>query len=94
MNYQFNRELSLRAIVDYNAVLSNPALVGLDRSKHVTADVLMTYLVNPGTALYIGFTDGYDNLNVDPVLGIRPRRTPTTSTGRQFFVKTSYLLRF
>ena len=94
VNYQFSRELSLRAIVDYNAVLSNPALVGLDRSKHLTADVLLTYLLNPGTALYVGVTDGFDNVALDPVLGIRPSRSPTTSTGRQFFVKTSYLLRF
>jgi len=39
-------------------------------------------------------TDGFDNVALDPVLGIRPSRSPTTSTGRQFFVKTSYLLRF
>jgi hypothetical protein len=26
--------------------------------------------------------------------GVRPTRDPTTSTGRQFFVKTSYLFRF
>ena len=36
VNYQFTRELSLRAILDYNAVLSDPSLVALDRTKHLT----------------------------------------------------------
>ena len=94
MNYQFNRELSLRAIVDYNGVLSNPSLVALDRTKHLTADLLMTYLVHPGTAVYVGYTDGYDNVALDSE-GLRYFTSrPSTSTGRQFFVKTSYLFRF
>jgi hypothetical protein len=94
VNYQFSRALSLRAIVDYNGVLPDPARVALDRSKHLTGDLLLTYLLTPGTALYIGYTDGYDNLALDPVTGLRTTRSPTTSTGRQFFVKSSYLFRF
>lgn len=95
LNYQFSRALSLRGIVDYNAILPNESLVALERRKHITADVLLTYLLHPGTALYIGYTDGYDNLRLDPstaryTLGGRP----TTSTGRQVFVKSSYLFRF
>jgi hypothetical protein len=93
MNYQFTRELSLRAIVDYNGVLANSSLVALDRTKHITADVLVTYLLHPGTAVYVGYTDGYDNVAVDD-RGVRFTRNPTTATGRQFFVKTSYLFRF
>lgn len=93
VNYQFTRELSLRAILDYNAVLSDPSLVALDRTKHLTADVLLTYLIHPGTALYIGYTDGYDSVDLTSS-GIVPINSPTTSTGRQFFVKTSYLFRF
>jgi hypothetical protein len=94
VNYQFTRALSLRAIVDYNAILSNPDLVALPRTKHLTGDILMTYLLSPGTALYVGYTNGFDNLALDPVTGLRPTRNPSTSTGRQFFVKTSYLFRF
>jgi hypothetical protein len=68
--------------------------VALDRTKHVSADVLFTYLVHPGTALYVGYTDGYDSVALDSVSRIVPIRNPTTSTVRQFFVKTSYLFRF
>jgi hypothetical protein len=93
VNYQFTRELSLRAILDYNGVLSNPSLVSLDRTKHLAGDILLTYLVHPGTALYVGYTDGYDSVNLTNS-GLVPTNTPTTSTGRQFFVKTSYLFRF
>jgi hypothetical protein len=73
------------------------SLVALDRRKHLSADVLMTYLVHPGTALYVGYTDGYDNLGPHPALpsGSLPLSgAPTTSTGRQVFVKSSYLFRF
>ena len=62
-NYQFTRELSLRAILDYNAVLSDPSLVSSgSRTKHLAADMLLTYSFIPGTALYVGYTDGYDNV--------------------------------
>jgi Domain of unknown function (DUF5916) len=94
VNYQVNRELSFRAILDYNGVLANPSLVALDRTKHLTADLLMTYLVHPGTAIYVGYTDGYDNIALDPGGARTFTRRPSTSTGRQFFVKTSYLFRF
>jgi hypothetical protein len=95
VNYQFTRALSLRGILDYNAILPNQGLVALERRKHLTADTLLTYLLHPGTAIYIGFTDGYDNLRMDPSAGrFRPGGAPTTSTGRQVFVKSSYLFRF
>lgn len=95
-NYQFSRELSLRAIVDYASVLPNEALVNLEREKHVGADILLTYMVNPWTAVYAGFTDLYDNYMLDPRVSPALKRTafPEMNTGRQFFVKVSYLLGF
>jgi predicted porin len=96
LNYQFTRALSLRAIVDYNAVLPNSELVNLERTKRLTGDVLVTYLLNPGTALYVGYTDRFENLAIDQMGQPSLRRTvsPTTGVGRQFFVKMSYLFRF
>jgi len=94
-NYQFTREFSLRAIVDYNAVLPNDALVNLDRSKRLGLDVLFTYLLHPGTALHIGYTDNYENLRFDPTVSPLVERGsfPDASVGRQVFAKFSYLLR-
>lgn len=95
VNYQFTRRLSLRAILDYNAVLPNPLLVSQERSKRINGNVLLTYLVNPGTALYVGYTDGYENLALDRLRGSLYRTAaPTEPVGRQFFIKLSYLFRF
>ncbi len=94
--YQFTRRLSLRALVDYNAVLPDAALIELQREKRLTGDLLATYLINPWTAIYVGYTDGYANLAFDSSLPATLRRTDAIdlSTGRQFFIKTSYLFRF
>jgi hypothetical protein len=96
VNYQFSRALSLRAIVDYAAVARDSALSRVDPQRRWALDVLLAYLVNPGTALYVGYRDGYENLVILP--GTPPTLSrsddPTTSTGRQLFLKVSYLLQF
>jgi hypothetical protein len=96
VNYQFTKALSLRAIADYNATLADTSLVNTGNLKTLTGDVLLTYLLNPGTALYIGYTDRFENLVLDPTIsgGLRIGGAPTHPTRRQFFVKLSYLLRF
>ncbi|HXG95147.1 MAG TPA: DUF5916 domain-containing protein [Blastocatellia bacterium] len=96
VNYQFTRELSLRAILDYDALLANQSLISAERSKRLNLDFLVTYFVNPGTALYVGYSNGFENLALTQTLPPVLQRTlsPTTVTGRQFFVKMSYLLRF
>ena len=62
VNYQFSPAFSLRAIVDYNAVLANPAVADYDTSKKFTGDLLLAYLPHPGTAVYLGYTNGRENL--------------------------------
>lgn len=79
----------------YNAVLPNPPLVALERTKRFTGDVPVSYLLNPGTAPYVGYTDNYENLRragLPPSL--QPSGAPGVATGQQFFVKMSYLFRF
>ena len=93
VNYQFSRELSARVIVDYNAVLENAALIDLTRQKRITGDALVTYLIHPGTALYVGYTDRLENLGLFNG-AVRPIGFPSTTTARQFFAKVSYLFRF
>ena len=97
-NYQFTRELSLRVIGQYNAVLSNPDLSSLVRAKQFNGDVLLTYLLHPGTAVYVGYNS--DLQNIDPSLGVDPNgnllRLPEhfINDGRTVFVKVSYLFRY
>ena len=96
VQYQFNRFLSLRAIADHEAESGDTTLAEVEDERAWRWDVLFTYLVTPGTALYVGFTDRLENLDVAP--GTPPsvfrsgRRT--TSVGRQVFVKLNYLFRF
>jgi hypothetical protein len=75
----------LRAIIDYNAPPSNPSLIRLDRSKQMTAYILLVYLLNPGTAtVYVGYSNGYENLPIIPgspaaVPGGRPKALKKTN---------------
>src|SRR5207245_10410274 len=70
-NYQFTRNLSARLILQYNSVLSNPAISSLSPTKNFNTDFLITYLIHPGTAIYAGYNSDLANLNrdlsVDPV---------------------------
>ena len=96
-NYQFTRALSLRFIGQYNAVLSNPAYTTLQNTKNFNADFLVTYLVHPGTAVYVGYNSNLQNL--DPSLantpdGLLRTRSRFLNDGRQVFVKVSYLFRY
>lgn len=95
-NYQFTRNYSFRAILDYNSLLPNPALVSNAYSKQADVTLLFTYLPHPGTALYIGYANTLQNVNYSPGNSGRYTVTnvPDTSTDRQLFAKFSYLFRF
>jgi len=90
-NWQFTRELSLRVILQYNTLLANPTYTSQTTTKSFNADFLATYLLNPGTALYIGYNGNLQNLDRN---GIFRTRSSLIQDGRVFFVKMSYLLRF
>src|SRR6266481_1918637 len=109
LNYQFTKELSLRLILDYNATLANSQLFDVQRSlggsddpngpfvptKQFTTDVLFTYLLHPGTAVYVGYNNGYTDLTLRGAPpSVNAQGSPNNSTSRLFFVKLSYLLRF
>jgi hypothetical protein len=94
VNYQFTRSLSLRTIVDYSAVIPNPTLVQLSRDKRLGVDTLLTYQVGPSTALYVGYTSAFQNVNLaGDGTSVTPRAAPATQVGRQAIVKWSYLFR-
>ncbi len=96
-NYQFNRELSLRVILQYDAVLTNPSFTALETSKNFNADFLLRYFLHPGTALYVGYNGNAQNIDLVPTSSgatvVHPRRR-FINDAKQFFVKFSYLLRF
>jgi hypothetical protein len=97
-NWQLTRELSVRMILQYTATLSNPAFTSLPTTKQLNGDFLITYLVHPGTAVYVGYNTDFQNIN--PALPLAPNggllrtRDHLINDGRLFFVKVSYLFRF
>jgi len=103
-NWQFTPQLSLRLILQYNALLAGTPGVGspytyLPTERQFNADFLITYLVHPGTAIYVGYNSDLQNLNVVPGTPAAPGGVSTTAKGylndsRQLFVKVSYLFRF
>jgi hypothetical protein len=95
ITYQFSRLLSVRAILDYEVVTPNATLTDEEAERNWAGDILLTYLVNPGTALYIGYIDQYADIEIVPESrsALRSIGRRTTSVGRQAFVKISYLWR-
>jgi hypothetical protein len=96
VNYQFNRDYSFNAILDYKSLLPNNALVSSTYSKQADATLLFTYLPHPGTAFYAGYANTFQNVefNAANAPNFSLTTLPGTSTDRQIFVKFNYLLRF
>jgi hypothetical protein len=99
-NYQFTRAFSLRLIGQYNGDITNPTYTSLQHAKNFNADVLFTYLVHPGTAIYVGYNSDLANFNrallYDPYDTSRIGRVPSSyiNDSRVIYAKVSYLLRF
>jgi uncharacterized protein DUF5916 len=100
LRYQFSKQFSLRIIGEYDSVLPNTGLVSLTNSKIFTTNVLFTYLLSPGTALYAGYTDQRQNLALLQAMsqGLPPSLAtigdPSTLTDREIFIKISYAFHF
>jgi hypothetical protein len=97
-NWQFNRELSVRMILQYTATLANSSFTSVPTTKQFNGDFLITYLVHPGTAIYVGYNSDFQNIDpqlaFDPNAGLRRTQNRLMNDGRLFFVKVSYLFRF
>jgi hypothetical protein len=71
----------------------------LPTEKEFNTDFLLTYLIHPGTAVYVGYNSDLQNLNhelmQDPA-GLAGLYTAKgyMNDSRQFFVKVSYQFRF
>jgi hypothetical protein len=95
-NWQFSPRLGIRTIFQYNTILPNQGLTSLEPTKQFNADFLVSYIVNPWTALYVGYNSDQQNINLIPTsTGSELLRTNRfLNDGRQFFVKFSYYFGF
>jgi hypothetical protein len=96
LNYQYNKELSVRAIFQYNSQLNGPPFTSLDYEKNFNADLLITYLIHPGTALYLGYNSNLENFDPDAITSHAGlfRTKGFINDGRAIYAKISYLFRF
>lgn len=96
-NYQYNPRLSFRAIFQYNGLLPNPLYTSSIQSKNFNADFLVSYLVHPGTAFYVGYNSNLENLDalgINTHIGLFRTNRSYLNDGRTIFAKISYLFRF
>ena len=96
LNWQFNRALSLRTILQFDAIEGDPALTSLENDRNLNGDLLLTYLINPWTAVYAGYNSNFSNFEwVETEHGRRvvPTRRALNEDAHQVFVKFSYLWR-
>ncbi len=91
-NYQFNRELSLRFIVQYEKTDAGPA-TSLSDDENLNFDLLLRYVINPWSAFYIGYNNNRSNFDIVEMEGERKLIVSDDlhKDGEQIFVKFSYL---
>ncbi|MDH3626867.1 MAG: carbohydrate binding family 9 domain-containing protein [Acidobacteriota bacterium] len=96
LNVQFTRELSLRLILQLDETKADATLTSLETRRRFNGDLLMTYLINPWTAFYVGYNSNY----LDPAIIEDVNGNPLVRTERDYvndsravFFKVSYLFR-
>lgn len=105
INYQFTRSISARVIAEYDSTLVNPTETSLQRTKQIQTQALFTWLPHPGTVIYVGYNNDIQNLSrslcnrepngaCNPAEPVPPTSVDYLNTGKQIFVKVSYLFRF
>lgn len=106
-NVQMNKAWSVNLIGEYLATIPHAEYTSLTNSRDIFGDALLTYLPHPGTAVYLGYTTDYQNLDpslctrlsngtCDPDKPILPVSNSTSflNDERVIYMKINYLFRF
>ncbi len=91
-NYQFTREMSLRFITQYEKTDAGPNTRLVD-DKNLNFDILLRYVINPWSALYVGYNSNQSNFDIIEVEDEREVvvTNDLKKDGDQIFVKFSYM---
>ncbi len=89
LGYQFSRQFSARVILTDDRLTSDARFAAIGERHRLNADLLLTYLLSPGTALYAGYNSNYATEE-----GLPLSASDLRNDHRQLFMKVSYLLRF
>ncbi|HEY5622248.1 MAG TPA: hypothetical protein VIV14_00710, partial [Gammaproteobacteria bacterium] len=93
-NYQFTKELSLRFIAQQEETDAG-VLTRLEDEKNLNFDLLVRYVINPWSALYVGYNSNSSNFDIVDTEDGDTELIVTNDLrrdGEQIFVKFSYLL--
>ena len=98
-NYQFTKEMSVRFIAQLEET-DPTALTRLPHDRNLNFDVLFRYVLNPWSALYVGYNQNQSNFqlveldtpNSSGQMRELVRTDDLTRDASQLFVKFSYLL--
>lgn len=95
LNWQFTRALSLRAIVQYEHTSPNPLETTITDRENWNVDFLLTYRVNPWTAVYFGYNTNRQNIDIVDQGGVPTliRTSGLHKDSEQWLLKFSYLMR-
>lgn len=93
LNWQFNRDFSLRAIVQHERTDTNPLQTTISDRENWNYDLLFTYRINPWTAVYLGYNTNRANLEIEDFDNMRRiiRTDGLQTDSEQFLLKISYL---
>ena len=88
ITYQFNKQIFLRAILQYRDFKYNVDYYNEDPpeplEQKVFSQLLFSYKINPQTVLFLGYSDNYTGGEINE------RDTPLTQTDWAFFFKVGY----
>lgn len=95
--WQFTREWSLRVIGQYDSTQVNTELTTVRPRRNFNADVLLTRLINPWTAIYLGYNGNAQNIELAQLEAGRREIRRTAGLAQdswQVFIKWSHLFRW
>lgn len=95
LNWQFTREWSLRTIIQYERTNPNPFETTVTNHKNWNFDLLLTYRVNPWTAVYLSYNTNRQNIAIEERNGIASivHTNSLITDSEQLLFKFTYLLR-
>jgi len=93
-NWQFNKNFSLRVIMQYESLQANNNHTFLEDTRDLSFDVLFSYVPNPAGGIYLGYNSNWEN---QEIMGDSSERFLERTKGEfhqnseQFFLKMSYV---
>lgn len=95
ISYQHNNYLGATLVFDYDDLSANKQWSRLESGKNLNTNLQLRYVLNPGTSIYLSYTDRQENLSlrrdIDGLEQLHLSENLDLHTGRRLFLKMNYL---